>query len=217
MENSMRFFFTIGCLLGCWLSPHLLLAQAGNREIRKGNKLYREGRYDQAQPEYEKAASENPANPIPYYNLGNLQFRRNDYAAAEKQYTESLNNSRDAAMQQKAWYNKGVALSKDKKLLESIAAYKMALRLNNADTDARVNLQKALEELRKQQQAQQPQQQNQPQKQQQKQEKPKQQQNNLDRKKIEQYLKSLQQKEQEVQQKMQQNRTRSVSRPDKDW
>ncbi|WEK36576.1 MAG: tetratricopeptide repeat protein [Candidatus Pseudobacter hemicellulosilyticus] len=194
-----------------------LQAQQENAAIRKGNKLFREGQYDKALPEYEKAATQNPKNPVTAYNMGNARFRRNEYTDAEKQYTEAAANSKDLAMQQKAWYNKGVALSKEKKLQESIDAYKMALRLNNADEDARVNLQKALEEQRKQQQAQQQQKPKEEQQKQKQQQKSNPRPNNLDKKKIEQYLKSLQQKEQEIQQKMQQNRSRAAGKPDKDW
>lgn len=190
--------------------------KADNPALRKSNQLYKQGQYEKALPEMEKAVAAQPNNPVVQYNLGNLQFRRNEFGASEKAYEGTLTESEDPAFKQMAFYNKGVALSKQKKLLESIDAYKSALKLNPADEDARVNLQKALEELRKQQNANK-QQQEQQKEQPKKQEKQNPRQTKFSKKQIEQYLKSLQQKEQEVQQKMQQNRSRAASQPDKDW
>ncbi|NII24139.1 tetratricopeptide repeat protein [Pseudoflavitalea sp. X16] len=193
-------------------------AQTENKAIRSGNKLYKEGKYDKALPEYEKAATQNPANPVSHYNLGNAQFRKEDFTASEKNFDTAVSTATTNELKQKSTYNKGVSLSKQKKLQESIDAYKKALRLNPNDKDTRYNLEKALSELKKQneqKEQQQPKQNQQQKKQQQKQQpKPKQ---TLDKKKIEQFLKSLEQKEQEVQRKMQQNRTRATTQPEKDW
>lgn len=212
------------------MSKHLLLfiglgaftvaaqAQTENKAIRSGNKLYKEGKYEQALPEYEKAATQNPGNPVTHYNLGNARFRKEDFAASEKNFDSALSTANTNELKQKSVYNKGVSLSKQKKLQESIDAYKKALRLNPDDKDTRYNLEKALSELKKrneQKEQQQPKQNQQQKKEQQKQQpKPKQ---TLDKKKIEQFLKSLEQKEQEVQRKMQQNRTRATTQPEKDW
>lgn len=197
-------------------------AQTENKSIRNGNKLYRQGQYDKALPEYEKAVAQNPKNPIPHYNLANAQFRKEAFEASEKSYETAANNATNNELKQRSLYNKGVSLSKQKKLQESIDAYKKALRLSPQDAETRYNLEKALAEQKKQNQSkdqkQQQQQQKDQKKQQQKQQpKPEPQKNNLDKKKIEQFLKSLEQKEQEVQRKMQQNRTRAASQQEKDW
>ncbi|MBO9564523.1 MAG: tetratricopeptide repeat protein [Niastella sp.] len=197
-------------------------AQTENKSIRSGNKLYKEGKYDQAQPEYEKAITQNPNNPVGRFNLGNAQFRKEDFAASEKNYDEAATASKTDDIKQKSLYNKGVSLSKQKKLQESIDTYKKSLRLNPQDQDTRYNLEKALAELKKQNEAEdkkkQQQQQQQDQKKQQQKQPPKPQpRNNLDKKKIEQFLKSLEQKEQEVQRKMQQSRTPAAGQQEKDW
>lgn len=190
-------------------------AQQGSDAIRSGNRLYKQKNFQQALPEYERAAAQDPKNPVARYNLGNAQFRNNQFAAAEKEYDATLSITSEKDFTQKATYNKGVALTKQKKLLESIEAYKKAVKLNPADADARFNLQKALSELKKQTENDQKKQQQQQQKQQQP--KQRQPQSKLDKRKIEQYLQSLRQKEQEVQRKIQENRSRSVTRPEKDW
>lgn len=196
-------------------------AQPENKAIRSGNKLYKEGKYDQALPEFEKALSQNPGNPVTRYNLGNAQFRKEDFIASGKSFDEAASTATTNDLKQRSLYNKGVSLSKQKKLQESIEAYKQALRLNPKDETNRYNLEKALSELKKQQQnneqKQQEQQKDQKKKQDKQPPKPQPEKPNLDKKKIEQFLKSLEQKEQEVQRKMQQNKSRAASQPEKDW
>lgn len=192
------------------------MAQDEEAAIREGNKQYKQGQFDKALPEYQKVIQKNPKNVIAQYNTGNARFRSNKYEEAQKSYDDAIAATTDVKFKEKSYYNKGVSFSKEKKLQESIDAWKNALKLDPADEDARFNLQKALNEQKKQNEKkdQKQQQQQQKQQQQKQQQKP---QNKLDKKKIEQYLKSLQQKEQEVQRKIQQNRSRSASQPEKDW
>ncbi|AEW02914.1 hypothetical protein A4D02_02685 [Niastella koreensis] len=192
--------------------PVLVKAQEENGAIREGNKLYHNRQFDKAMPAYQKAIAENPKNLTARYNLANARFRTGNMPDAEKAYDDLIDNTTEDKYKEKGYYNKGVTLTKQQKLQESIDAYKDALKLDPKDEDARFNLQKALTEQKKQNQSQQKQQKQQPQKQKQKPEN-----NKLDKRKIEQYLKSLEQKEQDVQRKMQQNRARSVTQPEKDW
>jgi Ca-activated chloride channel family protein len=218
MENRMS--RRIYILIGLGFFTQYAQAQSENKAIKTGNKLYKEGKFDKALPEYEKAVTENPKSPVGHYNLGNAQFRSEEFPASEKAYDLALKTATTVEVKQKSLYNKGVSLTKQKKLQESIAAYKQALRLNPQDQDTRYNLEKALSELKKQNESKeqkQPQQQQQKKQQQKQQPKPQPRQSNLDKKKIEQFLKSLEQKEQEVQRKMQQNRTRAASQQEKDW
>lgn len=193
------------------LLPVLVKAQDENAAIREGNKMYHERQYEKALPAYQKAVEQNPKNLTARYNLANARYRTGNLPDAEKSYDDLIENTTENNYKEKGYYNKGVTLTKQKKLLESIDAYKNALKINPADEDARFNLQKALTELKKQNQSQ-------DQKQQQQKQQPKEKKDNkLDKKKIEQYLKSLEQKEQDVQRKMQQNRARAVTQPEKDW
>jgi Ca-activated chloride channel homolog len=191
--------------------PALVTAQDENAAIREGNKQYKQGQFEQALPAYQKAVAQNPKNAIARYNLANARYRTGNLPEAEKSFDELIEKIPEKDYKEKGYYNKGVTLTKQKKLSESIEAYKDALKLDPADEDARFNLQKALLEQKKQNQGKE---QKQPQQKQQQKQK---QQNKLDKRKIEQYLKSLEQKEQEVQRKIQQNRSRSVTQPEKDW
>jgi Ca-activated chloride channel homolog len=191
--------------------PVLVTAQDENAAIREGNKQYKQGQFEQALPAYQKAVAQNPKNAIARYNLANARFRTGNLPEAEKSFDELIEKTDEKTYKEKGYYNKGVTLTKQKKLEESIEAYKNAIKLNPADEDIRFNLQKALMEQKKQNEGKEQKQPQQKQKQKQKQ------QNKLDKRKIEQYLKSLEQKEQEVQRKIQQNRSRSVTQPEKDW
>lgn len=192
--------------------PAVVKAQDENAAIREGNKLYHERQFDKALPAYQKAIEQNPQNSTARLNLANARYRTGNLPDAERSFDELLQKTNDRNYKIKGYYNKGVTLTKQKKLQESIDAYKQTLKLDPTDEDARFNLQKALTELKRQNQGKE---QKQPQKKQQQKKQP--QQNKLDKRKIEQYLKSLEQKEQEVQRKIQQNRSRSVTQPEKDW
>jgi len=188
-------------------------AQPENAAIAKGNKLYKEGKFEEAITAYEQALQQNPENVTAKYNLAAARFRNSKFEEAQKEYEEVLEKTSDSKLKEKATYNNGVALIKQSKLEESIEAFKKALLLNPQDADTRFNLQKALEEEHKRNKAkEQPQQQKKQEKKKEPQKQPP-----ASRKQIEQWMQSLRQKEQEVQQKMQQNKSRSVNKPEKDW
>lgn len=192
-------------------------AQRVNPHVAAGNRLYKENKFDKALPEYLKAMEASGSDPVINYNLGNSYFRNSKFDEAARTFDNTIAKGNSSAMKQKGYYNKGVSLSKQSKLEESIAVYKMAVKLDPADNDARINLQKALEELRKK---------NPPPPPEKKEEKKKQQQNKspqkqppqskLTKKQVEQLLKALQQREQQVQQKMNQ-RNRTAGQQEKDW
>ena len=206
-------------------------AQNGNNLIRSGNRYYKKQQVDKSLQQYQAAVKKAPDNPAANYNLGNAQFRKNDYDAAAKSYDASVSHSSgDKEMQEKGLYNKGVAMAKQKKLQESIDSWKSALKLDAADSDARENLEKALMQLKQQQQQQQQNQQNKK-KDQQKDKKdqqdkkdenkdqppPKPQQSKLNKQQVEQLLKALQQRENDLQNKMNENKVKTPNQPEKDW
>jgi Ca-activated chloride channel family protein len=204
-------------------------AQNGNNLIRSGNRYYKKQQLDQSLQQYQAAVKKAPDNPAANYNLGNAQFKKNDYDAAAKSYDASVTHSpTDKAMQEKGLYNKGVAMVKQKKLQESIDAWKSALKLDASDSDARENLEKALMQLKQQQQQQQNQQnkkkdqQKDPkdkkdEKNNQDQQQPKPQQSKLNKQQVDQLLKALQQRENDLQNKMNENKVKTPNQPEKDW
>lgn len=214
-------------LISSAVSPVIVHAQSGSKDLREANKLYKEKKFDQSLQAYNKALQAAPNNSTVNYNTGNANFRNNKFENAVSDYENTVSNTNDNKLKQNAYYNKGVSFSKQKKLAESIEAYKDALKLNGDDKEARENLQKALMEQKQQQQQQQQNKQDnkkddkkdQDKKQDQKQDQqqqPKEQQSKLNKQQVEQLLQALQQKEKEVQKKMQQ-KDASPTQPDKDW
>jgi tetratricopeptide (TPR) repeat protein len=195
------------------------MAQQINEHVREGNTLYKQKKFDKALPEYQKSVEEGMKDPITSFNLGDAFYRNSRYEEAAKTFDKPANESKEPGLKQWAFYNKGVSLSKQNKLEESIDAYKTAVMMNPRDNDARVNLQKALLELKKKQPPEQQKKENDNKKKQQdkkdqQKEPPK---SNLTKKQVEQLLKALQQREQMVQQKMQNNRNRTAGQQEKDW
>src|SRR5438874_7471313 len=130
----MKLFYHIAILAGGLLAvPLLVEAQNEDAAIRDGNKLYKQGQFQKALPEYQKAVQENPKNAIAKYNLGNARFRTSNFTEAEKSFEDAVATTPDNTFKQKSYYNKGVSLIKQQKLQESIQAWKNALKLNPAD------------------------------------------------------------------------------------
>jgi tetratricopeptide (TPR) repeat protein len=205
-----------------------LHAQKENATIRKGNRYYKEQKFDESQKQYQQALQQSPDNAAADYNLGNAQYRKNSFEEAAKSFDDASAHADNKDIKEKSFYNKGVASVKQKKLEESIVAWKDALKLNPADDEARDNLQKALMEQKDKQQQQKDNKKQEDKKQdntkqedkkqdQKKQEQPQQQQSRLSKQKVEQYLKALEQKEKDVQDKMNQNKMKTLSQPEKDW
>jgi tetratricopeptide (TPR) repeat protein len=198
-------------------------AKAQNEDalIRSGNRAYRQKQIEQSKQDYKKALDKAPENPVANYNMGNSEFRGNEFGDAEKSYEASISHSAEKSMTEKGYYNMGVAQIKQKQLEQSIDSWKTALKLDPNDQEARENLQKALLEL-KMKQPPPPPKENQKDKEkekkdQNKNEQPKPQQSKLTKQQVDQLLRALEQKEKDVQDKMNQSKVKSLSQPEKDW
>ena len=188
------------------ITTSVSFAQDVNGLIADGNDYYRKQQWVKAELQYKKALETSPASREAKYNLANTLLKQNRNAEAEKLLTELNNEQNDPSFRSKVNYNSGVRLTNEKKLEESIEAYKQALRLDPNDEEGRENLQKALLELKKKQSPNQQQKQKQEQK-----PKPK-----ISPQQADQQLKKLEQKEKEVNQRFQKNKTGAGSQP-KDW
>lgn len=203
---------TFICLTTLMLSCiYVLHAQNENVLIFKGNQAYQKGDYTTAFNNYSKAAENDPQNAYAAFNLGNTLIRTNKPNEAIRTYDEAIKNTSLTSVKAEANYNKGLAYIKQKKLPQAIEAFKQALRLTPNDDEARDNLQKALNELKKQQQ--QPQNNKQQQNQQKQQKKP---QSKLSQQMMEQKFRELRDQEKQLQKQLQQ-KNNSPSQPEKDW
>lgn len=188
-----------------------LSAQESDRLIQKGNELYKQQQYQQAEQIYADVLATDPNNTTAKFNQANALYKQNKAEEAIKVLNDLAFKTNDQSVKAKAYYNKGAILSGQKKLEESIDAYKDALRQDPADKDARENLQKALLELKKKNPPKKEDNKKQPQKQQQKPQ-PK-----MSQKEAEQRLKLLEQKEKQVQQRLQKEKSKQGGGQGKDW
>ncbi|MDZ4794576.1 MAG: tetratricopeptide repeat protein [Bacteroidota bacterium] len=182
--------------------------------IRAGNEYYKQQQFAKASEEYTRAMAADPAGTTPKFNQANALYKQDKKVESAKLFAEIASTITDQGIRSKAFYNKGVILSEQKNLEESIEAYKNALRNDPTDKEARENLQKALLELKKKNAEKKKEDDQQKKK---KEEPKKQQQPKMKPKEAEQRLKLLQQKEKEVQQRVQKEKTKTGGSQAKDW
>mgnify|MGYP001093250278 FL=1 len=188
----------------------VLSAQGFDKLILKGNDLYKQQQYQQAEQAYAEVLAADPNNATAKFNQANALYKQNKADEAIKLLNDLAFKTNDPSVKAKAYYNKGAILSGQKKLEESIDAYKDALRQDPTDKDARENLQKALLELKKKN----PPKKEDNKKQQKQQQKP---QPKMSQKEAEQRLKLLEQKEKQVQQRLQKEKSKQGGGQGKDW
>ena len=142
-----------GAVLVCLALPSLAVAQPGRSAVDAGNRLYDEGRYEEAHEQYLEALREAPDSAIVPFNDGNALYRTEEHARAMESYRQAV-ESGHPTVEAQALYNLGNALYKQQQLEPAVEAYKEALRRNPADTDAKHNFEVAVEQLQQQQQQQ---------------------------------------------------------------
>ncbi len=204
-------------------------AQNVKKQIYKGNEAYKKSNYDAAENNYRGALKISPEDEIANFNLGNTLYRKDNTDEAVQSYDNTIQNANDKITKEKAYYNKGVAYQKTKKLPECIDAYENALMLDPKDEDARQNLERALKQQQQQQQQNQKNEKQKPKqdkKKQQQQQHQNQQQNNqpqpqsskMTKQEAEEKLKSLLENEKELQDKFHKsNRQAALNKPEQDW
>lgn len=179
----------------------VVFAQSVNGDISRANELYRLSQFAQAEAIYRQVLSNDPLNAVAGFNLANALQKQQKYEEAA-QVLERMAPAAKEDLKPLAYYNQGVAYTRQKELEKSIEAYKNALRNNPDDQQARENLQKALREQK------------------QKEEQNKQQNSGggggMSQKQADQKLKLLQEKERQLQQKLQ-NQKGQGGGGSKDW
>ncbi|MBO5805748.1 MAG: tetratricopeptide repeat protein [Tidjanibacter sp.] len=110
------------------------------RHIRKGNRLYEEQRMDEAQKSYREALQRQPNSVEATFNLGDSQYAKGEYEAAESTFADLLESDKvDDNIKAKAYFNRGNAQFQQQKLSEALESFKESLRLNPADLEAKYN------------------------------------------------------------------------------
>ena len=141
----------IGALAALLLVPQTLSGQAGREATNEGNRLYEEGRFQEAHERYLEALREAPDSPVIRFNDGNALYQSREFDQALAAYADAV-ESGDPGLLSDAWYNIGNVLYRRQQLEESLEAYKQALRLAPGDIDAKHNLERVLEQMQNPQQ-----------------------------------------------------------------
>jgi len=134
--------------------PTLAIGQPGRRQVREGNRLFAQEKYDEANNRYRDALTQNPESPIVHFNIGDALYKKRHYEEAIQAYQKAMNAADDVLLQSKAYYNIGNSLYKLGRLPESILAYKKALELNPNDEEAKYNLEYVRAKLKQESQKQ---------------------------------------------------------------
>jgi len=136
--------------------PLLLLlgsgCSRGSLDARKGERLYASGDFAASAQALDLALAAD-STPVRAYNAGNAYYRMRRYEDAAARYR--LAAARSVTLRQPSVFNLGNALvraaeeapERSQLLLDAVAAYEEALRLDPADQDAKWNLEIALQRL----------------------------------------------------------------------
>ena len=143
------------------LNHFSVFSQSASQKIRKGNELYKQEKFDEAEIQYRKSLEKKPDNITGQYNLANALYRQGKYDEAGAILDSLTNKISSPAQKAQLYHNLGNNFLKNKDFENSVNAYKNALKINPNDEDTRYNLSYAMEMLKQNKQQQQQQQQNQ--------------------------------------------------------
>ena len=233
MSKSKYILFILFVILAAGAS-----AQKIERDyIRKGNRLFNDSVFVDAEVNYRKALEVNPKSTVSMYNLGNTLSQQQKFKDAMEQYVAAGKIEKDKMKLAHIYHNMGVLFQAGKDYAQAVEAYKMSLRNNPKDDETRYNLALAQKMLKDQQQNQQNQDQNQDQNkdeqekkqdqqkdqnkqndQQQQPPKPEKKDNEMSKENAEQLLNSVMQDEKDTQDKVKkQQQVTQGGRLEKDW
>ena len=130
-----------------------MYAQTDKKEVRLGNKYYKQGEIKEAEVEYRKALLKDSLSFAGNYNLGNTLMKAEDAENAEKAYSVILDSASKASISydwntpskvsptasSNYYHNLGNSYLKQKKYSEAVEAYKNSLRRNPNDMETKTN------------------------------------------------------------------------------
>jgi tetratricopeptide (TPR) repeat protein len=210
----------------------MVFSQTEKTTIQNGNDAYKKSDFTKAINSYQEVVTKNETNATAQFNLGNALYKTGKKQEAAKAYEKAAALMTNKTEKSNALYNKAVTLQNDKKLPESIAAYKDALKQNPANEDARHNLQLVLKQQKEEQEQKKDnkndkekkdnkdeknKKENKPKDDKKEDEKPEQGKSNISQKEAEQRLKALMQKEKDLQDKLHKQTSAVPEKRDKEW
>ncbi len=152
MSSPKRYIFACLCVAAVAGSAELYgQRHPERRHIRAGNRDYEAQDYQASEGDYRMALEKDSSSFAARFNLGDALYKQERFEEAEEIFTTLAESPRFESTEQaaKVFYNLGNAQFGQKKLEEAIESYKMSLRVNPGDLEAKYNLayvQKLLEE-----------------------------------------------------------------------
>ena len=120
-------------------------AQSMGKSVRKGNREFRKGEYEDAYIRYRKALEADSTSTVALYDIGNSFYKMEQFDKAVENYKKI-----QPGPDERVPYNTGNALLQQKDYKGAMEAYIQALVINPDDMEAKENYAYALEMLRNQ-------------------------------------------------------------------
>jgi Ca-activated chloride channel family protein len=152
MRNSIVILFL--CVTSLMFSQQKdpkILEREARKDVREGNELYNQLKFDEAEIAYKKALDKNPNYAKASYNLANTIYQKNKNKEAVFQYDLAEKIAPDKMSKAETFHNMGNAFMKEKQYDKAVEAYKNAMRNNSKDDETRYNLAMAQKLLKNQQ------------------------------------------------------------------
>jgi Ca-activated chloride channel family protein len=140
VKNIIALLFLLNCCQAFAQTAPAPKPQNVNPELRKGNQLYKDKKYKDAQQIYSNALQKNPLSRTGMFNLGDALYKSKDYENSRKVLEASIKNTKDKKEQARAYHNIGNTYLEEKKWEDAINAYKESLRRDPTDADTKYNL-----------------------------------------------------------------------------
>ena len=132
-----------------------LSAQEDRREVRQGNRKFKEEAYDEATIEYLKAIGRDSSSVAANYNLANTLYRTGDNANAQKALDRIKDVAPTSGYGAEYFFNLGDVAIAQQDWKTAVEAFMQSLLLNPGDLKAKENYIYARKKLEDQQQNQQ--------------------------------------------------------------
>lgn len=138
MNKYIVLFIGLLCLFSLDVS-----AQKERKFIRKGNGLFEGNEYENSEVEYRKALDKRTNSYEAGFNLGDALYKQKKYDEALKQYQALTVTEQDPKKLGDIYHNIGNTLLMNRKIDESIEAYKESLRHFPNSKETKYNLEYA--------------------------------------------------------------------------
>nr|MBP9600281.1 tetratricopeptide repeat protein [Lutibacter sp.] len=127
------------------------LNREARSDVRAGNALYNQLKFQEAEVEYKKALIKNPTYKKAAYNTGNAAYQQGNTKEAITNYELAATGETDKMAKAETFHNLGNSFMKEKQYAKAVDAYKNSMRNNPKDDETRYNLALAQKLLKDQQ------------------------------------------------------------------